>query len=167
MRLRLLGSVSLTVWFFLPTVVYTQPAPPARNARVRITTAAVVDLPGVGRLDGNHAVTSGSVLAVDDDSMSIRTGTGEIVHVARPRHRIVGAIGDVTVDIVTGVPDRGSAITVPKRASRATSWTTFCMTCVVRRAGSFLPRTPTDARRDGQRRHPRPPRRRIPPVLDR
>ena len=112
MRLRLLGCVSMTVCSFLPTVAYAQPAP-AHHARVRITTTAVVDLAGVVRFDGTHAVASGSVLAVDDDSISIRTGTGEIVRAPRPRRQIVGAVGDLKADTVTIVQDHRSAITVP------------------------------------------------------
>lgn len=105
------GSPALT----LPADQFDKVGP---GARVRITAASVVELPGLVPLEVDRALADtiplGSILSSDDDTVTVGGAGGQVVTLLRPRHRIVGRIERIDAQTLTVGRSYGRAVTVPR-----------------------------------------------------
>ena len=82
------------------------------GARVRVTAASVVEVPGLARL--GDTIPLGSILSSDDDTVTVGGSGGQVVTLPRPRHRIVGRIDRIDGQTFTVARSYGPAVTVPR-----------------------------------------------------
>jgi hypothetical protein len=107
----ILSAVPLCL-VLLPSAAGAQ-APPL--PRVRITTGAIVELPGVVRLDGRTAIGA-SVIDSDEETVTVH-GTGvNAITLPRPRRKVVGVVKTADSEVLTLVRTNGSTVVVPRTA---------------------------------------------------
>jgi hypothetical protein len=95
----------------LPSAVRAQ-APPL--PRVRITTGAIVELPGVVRLDAR--TTTGSVIDSDEETVTVHGTALDAITLPRPHRKVVGVVETADSEAVTLVRKNGSRVVVPRGA---------------------------------------------------
>jgi hypothetical protein len=95
-----------------PSAVGAQAPPPQP---VRITTGAIVELPGIVRLDGR--TTTGSVIGSDEETVTVHATGSNAITLPRPRRKVVGIVKTADSQVLTLVRKDGStAVVVPRGA---------------------------------------------------
>jgi hypothetical protein len=95
----------------LPSTVGAQATP---LPRVRITTGAVVELPGVVRLDSR--TTTGSVIDSDEETVTVRGTALNAITLLRPRRKVVGLAETADSEVLILIRTNGSRVVVPRGA---------------------------------------------------
>src|SRR4030095_891180 len=95
-----------------PSAVGAQAPPPP----VRITMGAIVDLPGIVRLDGRTKSTTGSLIDSDEETVTVRATGLNAITLPRPGRKVVGIVKTADSEVLTLVRTNGSTIVVPRGA---------------------------------------------------
>lgn len=100
--------------YFAPAEAALQRPRSPGDARIRITAASVVELPGVIHLEGVTA--TGSIVSSDDDTVTVPATGGRIVTLPRPGRKVIGVLAGSDEHMITVARDRGPAVTIPRMA---------------------------------------------------
>jgi hypothetical protein len=96
----------------LPAAAQTPKLP--IGARVRMTTASVVELAGVARIEAVNM--TGSIVATDENTVTVRGTAGQPVVLPRPSRKVIGALAGGDERGVMVKRDGGTVILVPRSA---------------------------------------------------
>jgi hypothetical protein len=113
MRKFILSAAVPLCLVLLPSAVGAQALP---LPRVRITTGAIVELPGVIRLDGRTATGSVSVVENDEETVTVHGTALNAITLPRPRRKVVGVVESADSEALTLLRTNGSRVVVPRGA---------------------------------------------------